>query len=62
MIKIIKQLPKIKANTFIDILVDIVIISAHTYSHALRKIFRNCVKMSKFSCVLKYADIIPGLR
>ena len=46
-IKIIKELPKSKASTFKDIPVKIMVNSVHVYSHALTKVFNDCVKSEK---------------
>ena len=46
-IKIIKELPKSKASTFKDIPVEIMVNSVHVYSHALTKVFNDCVKSEK---------------
>ena len=58
-IKIIKELPKNKANTFKDIPLKIMVNSFHRYSHSLTKIFYECVKGGHYYDTLKYADITP---
>ena len=51
--EIIKELTKNKASNFKDILVKTTVNSVHTYSHALMKIFNNCIKSGTFRDVMR---------
>ena len=51
--EIIKELTKNKASYFKDILVKTTVNSVHTYSHALMKIFNNCIKSGTFRDVMR---------
>ena len=55
--EIIKELTKNKASNFKDILVKSTVNLIHTFSHALMKIFNNCIKSGTFPDVIRYTVI-----